>query len=63
MAKGLINYFLVKENLSLLIIEAVLKEGKLFKDLKADIIKALYNLDIEAKIIQDIKVLQANWMP
>lgn len=50
MAKGLINYFLIKEDLSLLITGGVLiglglamasilqEEKKLFKDLKANII-------------------------
>ncbi|WKT45395.1 hypothetical protein QSH57_010248 [Fusarium oxysporum f. sp. vasinfectum] len=36
------------------------EEGKLFKDLKADIIQALYNLDKEAEIMQDVEASRAN---
>ncbi|KAH7183894.1 hypothetical protein BKA60DRAFT_419500, partial [Fusarium oxysporum] len=62
-AKGLIDYFLVEEDLSLPLTGGALagsglamastsqEEGKLFKDLKADIIQALRDLDKEAEIV------------
>ncbi|KAH7147204.1 hypothetical protein DER46DRAFT_514211, partial [Fusarium sp. MPI-SDFR-AT-0072] len=75
-AKGLIDYFLVKEDLSLpttggalagsglaVIASTSQKEGKLFKDLKANIIQALHNLDKEAEIMQNVKASRANQVP
>jgi hypothetical protein len=39
------------------------EEGKLFKDLKANIIQASRNLDKEAEIVQDVEVSRADWVP
>ncbi|RKK19093.1 hypothetical protein BFJ66_g17838 [Fusarium oxysporum f. sp. cepae] len=39
------------------------EEGKLFKDLKADIIQASRDLDKEAEIMQDIKASRADRVP
>ncbi|SCO24437.1 uncharacterized protein FFE2_15974 [Fusarium fujikuroi] len=74
-AKGLIDYFLVKEDPSLPLTEGALagsglamastsqEEGKLFKDLKADIIQASRDLDKEAEIMQDVKASRADRVP
>ncbi|KAI7767507.1 hypothetical protein LZL87_013752 [Fusarium oxysporum] len=75
-AKGLIDYFLVEEDPSLLTIGGALagsglaimastsqEEGKLFKDLKADIIQASRNLDKEAEIMQDVEASRADQVP
>ncbi|KAF5573044.1 telomere-associated recq helicase [Fusarium pseudocircinatum] len=39
------------------------EEGKLFKDLKANIIQASRDLDKEAEIVQDVKASRANRVP
>ncbi|EXM14554.1 hypothetical protein RAB80_010109 [Fusarium oxysporum f. sp. vasinfectum] len=39
------------------------EEGKLFEDLKADIIQALRDLDKEAEIVQDVEASRADWVP
>ncbi|WKT54448.1 Protein of unknown function DUF3505 [Fusarium oxysporum f. sp. vasinfectum] len=71
-AKGLIDYFLVEEDLSLPLTGGALagsglamastsqEEGKLFKDLKADIIQASRDLDKEAEIVQDVEASRAD---
>ncbi|KAH7189859.1 hypothetical protein DER44DRAFT_679738, partial [Fusarium oxysporum] len=38
-------------------------EGKLFEELKADIIQASRDLDKEAEIVQDVEALRANRVP
>ncbi|TVY62435.1 hypothetical protein Focb16_v004059 [Fusarium oxysporum f. sp. cubense] len=74
-AKGLINYFLVEEDPSLQLTGGALagsglamastsqEEGKLFKDLKADIIQASRDLDKEAEIVQDVEASRADRVP
>ncbi|CZR49829.1 uncharacterized protein FPRO_16037 [Fusarium proliferatum ET1] len=71
-AKGLIDYFVVKEDLSLPITGGVLigsglatasasqKEGKLFEELKANIIQASRDLEKEAEIVQDVEASRAD---
>jgi hypothetical protein len=39
------------------------EEGKLFKDLKANIIQASRNLDKEAEIVQDVEASRADRVP
>ncbi|RKK12694.1 hypothetical protein BFJ65_g11956 [Fusarium oxysporum f. sp. cepae] len=74
-AKGLIDYFLVEEDPSLPTTGGALagsglamastsqEEGKLFEDLKADIIQASRDLDKEAEIVQDVEASRADRVP
>ncbi|GKU10505.1 unnamed protein product, partial [Fusarium langsethiae] len=75
-AKGLIDYFLVEEDPSLPLTGGALagsglsimastsqEEGKLFEDLKADIIQASRDLDKEAEIVQDVEASRADRVP
>ncbi|KAG8673877.1 hypothetical protein FPOAC1_007196 [Fusarium poae] len=75
-AKGLIDYFLVEEGPSLPLTGGALagsglsimastsqEEGKLFEDLKADIIQASRDLDKEAEIVQDVEASRADRVP
>ncbi|KAJ4111296.1 hypothetical protein NW760_015413 [Fusarium oxysporum] len=74
-AKGLIDYFLVEEDPSLPLTGGALagsglamastsqEEGKLFEDLKADIIQASHDLDKEAEIVQDVEASRADRVP
>ncbi|KAM0362980.1 hypothetical protein ACHAO7_010767 [Fusarium culmorum] len=71
-AKGLIDYLLVEEDPSLPTTGGALagsglamaptsqEEGKLFEDLKADIIQASRDLDKEAEIVQDVEASRAD---
>ncbi|KAH7204878.1 uncharacterized protein BKA55DRAFT_531013, partial [Fusarium redolens] len=74
-AKGLINYFVVEEDLSLPTTGGALagsglattptsqEEGKLFEELKADIIQASRDLDKDAEIVQDVEASRADRVP
>ncbi|KAK2924479.1 hypothetical protein FoTM2_014757, partial [Fusarium oxysporum f. sp. vasinfectum] len=74
-AKGLIDYFLVEEDPCLPLTGGALagsglamastsqEEGKLFEDLKADIIQASRDLDKEAEIVQDVEASRADRVP
>ncbi|KAI7761667.1 hypothetical protein LZL87_014103 [Fusarium oxysporum] len=71
-AKGLIDYFVFEEDpflpttggalagSGLAMASTLQEEGKLFEDLKADIIQASRDLDEEAEIVQDGPTAEAN---
>jgi hypothetical protein len=73
-AKGLIDYFVAEDpsppttggapsRLGPVTASTSLEEGKLFGDLKADMIQASRDLDKEAEIVQDVEESRADRVP
>ncbi|KAK2468825.1 hypothetical protein H9L39_19587 [Fusarium oxysporum f. sp. albedinis] len=66
-AKGLIDYFMVEDpspsGAGLATAPMSQEEGKLFENLKADIIQASRDLDEEAGIVQDVEESRADRVP